>query len=56
MNNDTDHRASAERWLNKAVQMEAEGKPTGLVNKALDKACEYEDQANGKNVVALKAA
>lgn len=43
-----DHRAAAERWLAKAVQMEAEGKPPGLVNKALDKAVEYENAANGK--------
>lgn len=43
-----DHRAAAERWLAKAVTMEAEGKPKGLVDKALAKACEYEDAANGK--------
>ena len=48
-----DNRAAAERWLGKAIQMEAEGKPVGLVNKALDKACEYENLANGK---AAKAA
>lgn len=47
-----EHRAAAERWLAKAVQMEAEGKPKGLVDKALAKACEYEDAANGK----IKAA
>lgn len=44
----TDYRSASERWLAKAVQMEAEGKPIGLVNKALDKAVEYEDAANGK--------
>jgi len=43
-----EHRAAAERWLSKAVTMEAEGKPKGLVDKALAKACEYEDAANGK--------
>lgn len=44
-----EHREAAERWLNKAVQMEAEGKPTSLINKALDKACEYEHKANHPN-------
>lgn len=45
-----EHREAAERWLNKAVQMEAEGKPTSLINKALDKACEYERLANKKDM------
>jgi hypothetical protein len=47
-----DHRAAAERWLLKAIQMEDEGKPASLVSKALDKACDYENLANGKGAKA----
>ena len=44
-----ENRAAAERWLSKAITMEQEGKGKGLIDKALDKACEYENLANGKN-------
>jgi hypothetical protein len=36
---------SAHSWLDKAVKMEADGKPPGLVNRALEKACELEKEA-----------
>jgi len=40
------NRDAADRWLDKAVLMEAEGKPNGLVDKALERACDYERAAN----------
>lgn len=44
-----EHRAAAERWLDKAVTAEAGGQTSkSMIDKMLDKACEYEDLANGK--------
>jgi hypothetical protein len=40
------NREAADRWLDKAIGMENEGKPKGLVDKALDRACDYETAAN----------
>lgn len=37
--------AKAWSWLDKAVVMEAEGKSASLVNRALDRACEFENYA-----------
>lgn len=34
---------NAYSWLEKAIRMEGEGKPAGLVSKALDRACAYEN-------------
>lgn len=42
---DEEKMAAAERWLEKAIQLEKEGKSSGLVNKALEKACDLEKQA-----------
>ena len=36
------------RWLDKAIRMESEGKPATLVNKALEKACNLENDAYAK--------
>ncbi len=49
-----EHRAAAERWLDKAIAAEAGGQTSkSMIDKMLDKACEYELLANGK---AKKAA
>ena len=37
--------AKAEHWLNLALRQEALGKGKGLIDKALDKACDYETAA-----------
>lgn len=42
----TEKMAEAYRWLDKAIQMEAEGKSKSLVDKCLEKACGYEIEAN----------
>lgn len=44
---DQEKLASAYRWLEKAIVMEAEGKGAGLVGKALDRACALEKEALG---------
>lgn len=36
---------SAYRWLDKAINMEAEGKSPGLVDKALERAVSLEKEA-----------
>lgn len=36
--------AQAERWLERALQYEAENKAPGLVDKALQKACDLEKE------------
>lgn len=44
-----EYRAAAERWLEKAIAAEANGQTSkSMIDKMLDKACEYEDAANGK--------
>ncbi|MEN6303180.1 MAG: hypothetical protein ABFD96_10680 [Armatimonadia bacterium] len=40
------NRDAAERWLGKAISMEAEAKPKGIIDKALERACDYERAAN----------
>ena len=35
----------ANRWLDKAVKAEEEGKSKGMVDKMLDKACDLENEA-----------
>ena len=37
--------AKAEHWLNKGVALEDEGKSATMVNKCLEKAVNFEDQA-----------
>ena len=37
--------ADANRWLDKGVKLEAEGKSATMVNKCLEKAVNFEDQA-----------
>lgn len=44
---DEEKLASAFRWLEKAIVMEAEGKSEGLVGKALERACMLEKEALG---------
>lgn len=41
----TEKMESAYRWLDKAIQMEKEGKSSGLIDKALQKACDLEKEA-----------
>ena len=38
--------ADANRWLDKGVKLEAEGKNATMVNKCLEKAVNFEDQAH----------
>lgn len=40
------NRDAADRWLDKAIGMETEGKPDGIIAKALERACDYETAAN----------
>jgi len=44
---DEEKLASAFRWLDKAIAMEAEGKSPGLVGKAMERACMLEKEALG---------
>lgn len=47
----------AYHWLNNAIRYELEKKPIGIVNKALQKACDLELEAWGfKPAITVKAA
>ena len=44
---DTQKMAEANRWLDKAISYEADGKPDKFVDMALEKACKLEREALG---------
>jgi hypothetical protein len=38
--------AQAERWIDKGIKLEADGKSATMVNKCIEKAINFEDQAH----------
>jgi len=54
---DTVKMASALKWLDNAIRYESEGKPIGIINRALQKACDLELEALGfKPAITVVAA